>query len=79
MILPDLHLAFQSAFDCAVVGDDIEADLRLQVRTEGRWPTALKERLPFRVLREDSRLGQLPFPQHAQASWWQASWWQAGR
>lgn len=28
VILPELHRAFQGRFDCAVVGDAIEADLR---------------------------------------------------
>ncbi|RGP38077.1 hydrogenase accessory protein [Pseudotabrizicola alkalilacus] len=32
VILPELRLAFQGAFDCAVVDDAIEADLREQYR-----------------------------------------------
>lgn len=32
VILPELRMAFQHAFDCAVVGDAIEADLRETTR-----------------------------------------------
>lgn len=32
VILPELRLAFQNLFDCAVVDDAIEADLRQQTR-----------------------------------------------
>jgi hydrogenase-1 operon protein HyaE len=32
VILPELRLAFQNAFDCAVVDDAIEADLRERTR-----------------------------------------------
>lgn len=28
VVLPELHMAFQRAFDCAVIGDAIEAELR---------------------------------------------------
>lgn len=32
VILPELKMAFQGKFDCAVVGDDIETDLRQNTR-----------------------------------------------
>lgn len=32
VILPELKLAFQGRFDCAVVGDEIETDLRQETR-----------------------------------------------
>jgi hydrogenase-1 operon protein HyaE len=32
VILPELKMAFQGLFDCAVVGDDIEAKLREETR-----------------------------------------------
>jgi hydrogenase-1 operon protein HyaE len=32
VILPELRLAFQNAFDCAVIGDAIEADVRERFR-----------------------------------------------
>lgn len=32
VVLPELRMAFQHAFDCAVVGDAIEADLRQATR-----------------------------------------------
>ncbi len=36
VVLPELVLAFQGRFDCAVVGDEIEEEVRVRFDT---WPT----------------------------------------